>query len=60
MGWYPLPFDEEQIFEGVSSAAAIIVGLWTWYRNNNTTDPALEAQAQLERIKRLERGAKKQ
>lgn len=43
IGWSPLPFSEEEIFEGVSSVATAVVAVWAWYRNNNLTDEAVEA-----------------
>lgn len=39
-GWNPLPFSEEQIFEGVSTVATVGVTLWTYWKNNNVTKKA--------------------
>lgn len=47
-GYNPLPFSEEQIYEGVSIVAAVAMSIYTWWKNNNVTDKALEAQEQLE------------
>ena len=37
LGWSPLPFSEEQIYEGVSSVALVVTAIYTWYKNNNVT-----------------------
>ena len=55
MGWNPLPFSDEQIFEGVTAVSFVVVALWTWWFNNNLTDEAIEGQKKLEELK----GAKK-
>ncbi|WP_424236292.1 phage holin [Bhargavaea ginsengi] len=52
-GWDPLPYTEQQIYEGVSVVATAIVSIYTWWRNNNASEEALEAQKQLERIQRI-------
>lgn len=51
LGWNPLPFSEEQVFEGVSTVATVAVAVWTWYRNNNITKEAQKAQEQLDQLK---------
>ena len=48
-GYNPLPFSEEQIYEGVSTLALTASAIYTWYRNNNVTKAAEEAQVVLER-----------
>lgn len=50
-GYNPLPFSEEQIYEGVSAVALTASAIYTWYRNNNVTKVAEEAQVVLERKK---------
>ncbi|GAA0434302.1 phage holin [Virgibacillus sp. AGTR] len=37
MGWSPLPFSEDQIFEGVSTVATIGVAVWAWFKDNPVT-----------------------
>ena len=51
LGYNPLPFSEEQIYEGLSSVALVISAIYSWYRNNNMTRKAEQAQLDLERIK---------
>ena len=43
-GWTPLPYDEEELFEYINGAALFIVGVWTWWKNNNITKNAQKAQ----------------
>lgn len=50
-GWNPLPFSEDQIYEGVSSVATVGVAVWAWWKNNNVTKEAQEAQEYLNELK---------
>ena len=45
LGWNPLPFSEDQIYEAVSSVATVIVAIYTWWKNNSVTKEAQEADA---------------
>ena len=51
LGWSPLPFSEEQIYEGVSSVALVVTAIYTWYKNNNVTKEAEKAQGYLNQLK---------
>lgn len=51
MGWSPLPYTEDQIYEAVSSVATVAVAIWTWYKNNNVTKEAQQAQEYLDKLK---------
>lgn len=42
-GINPLPFSEEQAYEGFSMALATLASLWTWWKNNSFTKAAVEA-----------------
>lgn len=42
-GWNPLPFSEEEIYEGVSAVVLAAVAIWTWWKNNSVTKEAQEA-----------------
>ncbi|WP_121605505.1 phage holin [Virgibacillus sp. Bac332] len=37
MGWSPLPFSEDQIYEGVSTVATVGVAVWAWFKDNPVT-----------------------
>lgn len=53
LGWNPLPFSEEQIYEGVSSVAVVAVAIYTWWKNNNVSKEAQEAQELLDELKEM-------
>ncbi|GIO18170.1 hypothetical protein J18TS1_12700 [Oceanobacillus oncorhynchi subsp. incaldanensis] len=42
-GWNPLPFSEEEIYEGVSAVVLAAVAVWNWWKNNSVTKEAQEA-----------------
>ena len=50
-GWNPLPFSEEQIYEGVSSVILVVVAVWSWYKNNSVTKEAQQADQFLKELK---------
>lgn len=50
-GMNPIPFSEEEVYEGVSSIVMTIAILWAWWKNNNMTKAAQEAQVVLEEAK---------
>ena len=50
-GYNPLPFSEEQIYEGVSSVALAASAVYAWWKHNNITKESEEAQVVLERKK---------
>lgn len=51
IGYEPLPFSDEQIYEAISIAALVVGSLWIWWKNNNVTDVAIAGQAEIERLK---------
>src|SRR5699024_1145494 len=40
LGYKPLPFSEEQIYEGLSSVALVISAIYSWWKHNNITPEA--------------------
>lgn len=50
-GWSPLPFSEEEIYEGLSALASAVVVVWVWWKNNNVTNEAQQAQKELDKLK---------
>lgn len=52
IGWNPLPFSEEAIFEAVSGVAVVVMALLSWWKNNSITKEAKRADAYLKDIKR--------
>ena len=55
-GINPIPFSEEEIYEGVSAAVTVIASLWAWWENNSFTKAAIAADEEYERIKQEEKG----
>lgn len=51
LGWNPLPFSEEQIYEGLSAIALGSTAIWNWWKNNNVTHEAQESQKYLDELK---------
>lgn len=57
-GLNPLPFSEEELYEGLSSIVTVIAALWSWWENNSFTKAAIAADAEYERIRAQETEAK--
>ena len=56
LGWNPLPFSEDEIYQGVSAVATVIMAIYAWWRNNSVTK---EAQAADEYLKKMKERKKK-
>ena len=54
LGYEPLPFSDEQIYEAISIVALVVMTLYSWWKNNNVTDVALAGQSEIERLKERE------
>lgn len=50
-GINPIPFSEEEVYAGVSALLEALALLWAWWKNNNMTNAAQQAQAVLEEFK---------
>lgn len=48
MGYSPLPFDSAKVEGVLSSIATAIVGVYAWWKNQNVTRAAREAQRVLD------------
>ena len=55
LGWNPLPFSEEQIYEAISSVATVAMAVWAWWKNNSVTKEAQEADVILRKMKEVNR-----
>lgn len=51
LGYNPLPFSDEQIYEGLSLAFMVLAVVWATWKNNNLTEEALEGQKKVEELK---------
>jgi len=50
-GKNPLPFSDEEIFEGVSALATFVLSIVSWWKNNSFTKEAIAADAYLDSLK---------
>lgn len=50
-GKNPIPFDEAAVTEWLTIAAGGLSAIWSWWKNNNVTTAAQEAQNTLKAIK---------
>lgn len=50
-GHNPLPFSDEEVYEGVTLLLTIGASLWAWWKNNSFTQPALEADEYMKELK---------
>lgn len=51
VGYNPLPFSEEQIFDGVSSLATAAMAVYVWWKDNPVTKNAVMAQDKMKELK---------
>lgn len=47
----PLPFSDEQLYEGSSYVVLTAVAVWNWWKHNNVSKESQVAQVELERLK---------
>lgn len=50
-GANPLPFSDEQVYEGVTAIFTVASSIWAWWENNSFTKAAIAADEEYERIK---------
>ncbi len=50
-GKNPLPWSEDEMYIGLSQAAAILTTVWTWWKNNSFTKEAIKADEYLEDLR---------
>lgn len=51
----PLQISDEQVGDFITLAFTISSAIWTWWKNNNITQEALEAQDYLDDLKALKK-----
>lgn len=51
-GLNPLPFSDEQLYEGSSYVVLTLVAIWNWWKHANVTKESQIAQVELERLKK--------
>lgn len=57
-GFTPFPYDEEQIYEFVNGVALVVVGVWSWWKNNSITKEAQKADKVLAYEKKRNKAAR--
>lgn len=50
-GKTPLPFENEELYEGLSAFMAISTTIWSWWKNNSFTRAAIEADEYMNKLK---------
>lgn len=55
-GYNPLPFSEDVLYETFTALFSGYAILVVWWKNNNVTPEAVQAQEELERLKALKEG----
>ena len=55
-GYNPIPFDDNELTEILTQVAAFASAIWAWWKNNNVTESAQEAQLYLNKLKDKEDG----
>lgn len=50
-GYNPLPFENEEIADGLSMVFTAAAALWAWWKNNSFTKNALAADEYLNQLK---------
>lgn len=51
LGYNPLPFSDEAIYEGISAVLTVAASLWSWWKNNSFTQAAIKADEYKEKLK---------
>lgn len=51
-GKNPLPWSESEIYTGLSVVAEVCANLWTWWKNNSFTKPAIKADGLMKQMKK--------
>ena len=51
-GLNPLPFSDDQLYEGSSYVVLTAVAVWNWWKHNNVTKESQVAQVKLEQLKK--------
>lgn len=50
-GKQPLPIADEQVYTIVSTLVTVVLGLWTWWKNNSFTPEAIKADEYLAKLR---------
>lgn len=48
----PLPFSDDQLYEGASYVVLTAVAIWNWWKHNNVSKESQIAQVELEELRK--------
>ena len=51
LGKSPIPVDDKAVTDLISTAATVIMSLWSWWKNNSFTQAAIEADDYMRELK---------
>ena len=52
MGKQKIPITEDEVYQLITLLITICSALWAWWKNNSFTQPALKADAYMERLRK--------
>ena len=50
-GKIPLPWSEDELYEGLSAMAVVVASIWSWWKNNSFTKAAITADEYMKELK---------
>ena len=53
LGYNPMPFSDEEVTAAVNTVIGAVGTLYVWFKNNNVTKEAQEAQLLYDQVKRV-------
>ena len=51
LGKSPIPWSNDELYEGMSAVLAVITTLWSWWKNNSFTTAAIKADKYMKELK---------
>ncbi len=52
LGYNPLPWSDEQAYEGFTLLLTTVAALWSWWKNNSFTQEAVQADEYMRELKK--------
>ena len=52
LGYNPLPWSDEQAYEGFTLLLTTVAALWSWWKNNSFTQEAVQADEYMKELKK--------
>ena len=54
LGKTPLPWENDELYGGLSAVLAVLTTLWSWWKNNSFTQNAIKADAYMKELMKNE------